>query len=382
MLASPYHVHLVSYYGRTAFNPSFSTYLGQWAPTAFSPISASLLVLAFATVSMLGRAAPVYNRYEQCLLVGAVLLALLAVRNWVFASLVLVMLAPRGFDRALRTRPARPAPAIGAAVAGVAALGALAGVVAALGASKANLTHNYPAGAGRAAAAAAAANPGAQVYAGIPFADWLLWTQPRLEGKVVFDVRYEQCLLAVAVVLARRAGRNWAVASLLLVMLVPHGLDRALRKRPLRPAPAIGALIAGLAALGAIGGVVAALSVSNANLMHDYPAEAGRTVARAAADPHAQVYAGIPFADWLLWAQPELEGKVVVDVRYELLHTSEVKQLALFDAGSQLDAPLGQPTAYVLDPNVEEDALKGLRPDVRTVYKTDQAVVAVRRNGE
>jgi hypothetical protein len=256
MLASPYHVHLVSYYGRTAFNPSFSTYLGQWAPTAFSPISASLLVLAFATVSMLGRAAPVYNRYEQCLLVGAVLLALLAVRNWVFASLVLVMLAPRGFDRALRTRPARPAPAIGAAVAGVAALGALAGVVAALGASKANLTHNYPAGAGRAAAAAAAANPGAQVYAGIPFADWLLWTQPRLEGKVVFDVRYE------------------------------------------------------------------------------------------------------------------------------LLHPSEVKRLALFDAGSRTDAPLGRPVAYVLDPNVEEDAIEGLRPDVRTVYNTDRAVVAVERNGE
>jgi hypothetical protein len=253
VLASPYHVHLVSYYGRTAFNPSFSTYLGQWAPTTFSPVSASLLVLVFATVWMLGRSASAYTRYEQCLLAVAVVLALLAVRNWAFASLVLAMLAPHGFDRALRKRPPRPTPAVGAVVAGLAALGAFAGVVAALGASRANLIHDYPAAAGQAAAAAVAANPGAQVYAGIPLADWLLWTHPSLEGKVVFDVRYE------------------------------------------------------------------------------------------------------------------------------LLRTSEVKRLALFDAGSQLDAPLGRPIAYILDPNVEEDALTGLRPDVRTVYKTDQAVVAVRR---
>ena len=70
------------------------------------------------------------------------------------------------------------------------------------------------------------------------------------------------------------------------------------------------------------------------------------------------------------------------DVRYELLHASEVKRLVLFDAGSQTDAPLGRPVAYVLDPDIEKDAVKGLRPDVRTVYKTDHAVVAVARNGQ
>jgi hypothetical protein len=256
LLVSPYHVHLVSYYGHTAFNSSFSTYLGQWAPTTFSPLSASLLVLVFATMWMLGRAASVYTRYEQSLLVLAVLLALLAVRDWAFAALLLVMLTPRGFDQALRKHPPRPVPAVGAVVAAVAALGAIAGVVAALSASQASLTVNYPAEAGRAAAAAVAASP------------------------------------------------------------------------------------------------------------------------------NGQVYAGIPFADWLLWAQPQLAGKVVFDVRYELLHASEVKRLALFDAGGRLDTPLGRPVAYLLDPTVENDALKGLRPVVRTVYKTDHAVVAVERNGE
>jgi hypothetical protein len=35
---------------------------------------------------------------------------------------------------------------------------------------------------------------------------------------------------------------------------------------------------------------------------------------------------------------------------------------------------------FVLDPDVDSRAVKGLRPDVRTVYKTDHAVVAVSRD--
>jgi hypothetical protein len=245
----------VSYYHRTAFNSSFATYLSQWAPTTFSPISAPLLLLAFMTVWMLGRSAVSYTSYERLLLGVACLLALLAVRNWTFASLLLVMLSPQGFDRALRTRAPRPAPAVGAVVAVVAAVAALAGIVGALSTSGAKLTRNYPTGAASAAAVAASA-------------------------------------------------------------------------------------------------------------------------------PAAQVYAGVSYSDWLLWLHPELAGKIVFDVRYELLRASEVKRLVLFDAGSQPDAPLGQPDAYVLDPKVGKDALQGLRRDVRTVYQTDRAVVAVVRNGQ
>jgi hypothetical protein len=255
LLVSPYHVHLVSYYHRTAFNSSFATYLSQWAPTTFSPISAPLLTLGFATVWMLGRSAASYSAYERWLLGVSVLLALLAVRNWAFASLLLVMLAPQGFDGALRKQPTRAAPLVGAVIAVVAAVGALAALIGALGSSEANLTRNYPAAAAR-AAATAAKSPGSQVYAGIPYADWLLWTHPELAGKVVFDVRYE------------------------------------------------------------------------------------------------------------------------------LLRTPEVKRLVLFDSGSRTGDPLGRPAAYVLDPQTEKDALKGLRPDVRTVYNTDHAVVAVVRNGQ
>jgi hypothetical protein len=189
---------------------------------------------------------------------------------------------------------------------------------------------------------------------------------------------YERLLLAVAVLLAFLAVRNWAFTSLLLVMFAPTGFDRALRKRDPRPAPAVGAVIAAVVALAAAASVVGSLIASESKLTENFPAGVGRAAAAAASQPGAQVYAGIEFADWLLWAHPELAGKVVFDVRYELLHTSEVKRLVLFDAGSQTDLPLGQPIAYVLDPDIEKDAVRGLQPDVRTVYKTDQAVVVVR----
>jgi hypothetical protein len=255
LFVSPYHLQLASYYHRTAFNSSFATYLSQWAPTTLSPISAPLLVLVFASMWMLGRSGASYPPFERVLILIAALLALLAVRNWTFAVLLFVMLAPQGFDRTLR-------------------------------------------------------------------------------------------------------------------------------KQVARPAPAVGAIVAAASALGAIAAVVGALAHSNAKLTGDYPAGAASAAAAAARGPHAQVYAGISYADWLLWTHPELTGKVVFDVRYELLDASEVKRLVLFDAGSQTDTPLGRPVAYVLDPDLENDALQALRPDVRTVYDTDHAVVAIRSNGQ
>jgi hypothetical protein len=254
VLVSPYHVHLISYYATTAFNPSFARYLAQWAPTRFSPISAPLLLLLFAVSWMLARAPAVYTLYERCLLVVAVVLGLLAVRQWAFAGLLVLMLAPVGFDRAMRRRPPRAAPALGAAIALAASLAALVGTAGAFSAPSAKLAANYPPGAADAAARAAGSAP--------------------------------------------------------------------------------------------------------------------------------MIYASEEFADWLLWERPDLAGRVVFDVRYELLHPAEVKRIVLFDLGSGLDDPLGAPGVYILDPMRVHHAVDGLRPDVRTVYKTDHAVVAVANHAQ
>jgi hypothetical protein len=253
LFASPYAVHLLTYYSTTVFNPSFSKYLSFWAPTTFSPISAPLLVLLFALVWLLGRTSDTYSSYERWFLCIGTVLGLVAVRNWPFAALLAVMLAPVGIDRALRKQSPRAAPWFGAPIAGVAVLATAIGVIAALARPDSSLTRNFPDAAGAAAA-------------------------------------------------------------------------------------------------------------------------------RAAAAPGAEVYASIQFADWLMWTRPDLEGKIVLDARYELLKSEEVKRLVLFGLGSGVDIPLGHPSVYVLDPGTDDHAIAALRPHVHVLYDTDHVFVADVRN--
>jgi hypothetical protein len=192
---------------------------------------------------------------------------------------------------------------------------------------------------------------------------------------------YERLLVVTAVALGLTAVRQWAFSGLLLLMLLPVGFDHAIRRRPPRAAPALGAAIAATAAVAAVWGTVTALSAPKANLARDYPAGAADAVASAVGASH-RVYAGEEFADWLLWEHPELAGRVAFDVRYELLQQSEVKRIVLFDAGSGLYRPLGRPGVFILDPTRVRHAVEGLRTTVRTVYKTDHAVVAVLRDAD
>jgi hypothetical protein len=129
----------------------------------------------------------------------------------------------------------------------------------------------------------------------------------------------------------------------------------------------------------ALVGIIAALSVPSAKLLRAYPVAAANLAAKAAGTDKT-VYASEEFADWLLWERPELAGRVAFDVRYELLRAREVRQIVLFDLGSGVDRPLAKPDVFLLDPKRLRNALDGLRPTVRTVYKTDHAMVAIRRD--
>jgi hypothetical protein len=59
------------------------------------------------------------------------------------------------------------------------------------------------------------------------------------------------------------------------------------------------------------------------------PVRVGAAVAKLAArDPQLRVFAGDPWADWLLWTRPELAGRVAYDVRFELLTAAEMRSVA------------------------------------------------------
>lgn len=54
--------------------------------------------------------------------------------------------------------------------------------------------------------------------------------------------------------------------------------------------------------------------------------------AAAATGPSGRVFAMSSYADWLLWARPELRGRVAFDARYELLDAQQVSAIGRFQS--------------------------------------------------
>src|SRR5207248_2798050 len=54
--------------------------------------------------------------------------------------------------------------------------------------------------------------------------------------------------------------------------------------------------------------------------------------AARAAGPHGKVIASSPYADWLLWSEPRLSGRVAFDARYELLTKDQLSTLGSFES--------------------------------------------------
>jgi hypothetical protein len=108
-----------------------------------------------------------------------------------------------------------------------------------------------------------------------------------------------------------------------------------------------------------------------------YPQPAAGIVARAAADNRSlRVYASDTFADWLLFEQPSLDGRVSSDIRYELLSDAQLKRLAAFESQSGTDwrAAAAGYRILVLDPHEPAVAFYR-RGGARTLYADGSVVV-------
>lgn len=191
LLATPYLWSTGHYYRETIFNPTLSAYLWQWKPTTLSPVSLPLFVLALGFLWLLGKAAPAYTRFEKLAGLVLVLLALLAVRNWTWLALFAVAFYPKGLDylRAERRRPFEtPLNRVLAVLGVVFALGVS---VVTLGRTQSWFTNAFPDRGARVVADLARAHPNARIWATAEWGDWLMWSEPRLQGRIAFDARVE-----------------------------------------------------------------------------------------------------------------------------------------------------------------------------------------------
>ena len=215
VFCSPYGLSLVDYYRHLLINPPFGRLVTEWTAPTPAPITALFYILAFTTVWAVGRWGRKLTGFERLALLVTMASALSATRNILWFGLAALVLLPLLLDEAglASARGAHPAVR---RVLGLAALGGLAAALLVEGTKPGSwYEHLWP---DRTVAAVAAATraPATRVFASDRDADWLLWKQPRLRGRVAFDIRFELNTAAQIRSLHRffnRIGSDWPAAS-------------------------------------------------------------------------------------------------------------------------------------------------------------------------
>jgi hypothetical protein len=139
------------------------------------------------------------------------------------------------------------------------------------------------------------------------------------------------------------------------------------------------ALVVVSAAL-ALGVAASELSHGNAWFLHPYPKGALAAVETAAgSNPKALIFANERYADWLLFEDPALAGRIAYDTRYELLTTPQLEQIVSFRKETGLDwqSVVRPYRLLVLDPGGDPGAVSYFegQPGTRVLYDGPNAIV-------
>jgi len=187
VLVSPYAASLPSYYRWILFDVHFSRFITEWAPTTLRLVTAPVFLLAIGGVWLFGRARGAGSTFEALAFLGTGALAFQAERNMPWFGLTAILVLPGLLDRA--RVPAPPPRGANRILAAAAAFGTVAAIAAVGAKGNSWLLQRYPAAAANTAAAAAGRSH--RVFANESYADWLVWTHPRLSGRIAFDARFE-----------------------------------------------------------------------------------------------------------------------------------------------------------------------------------------------
>ena len=116
----------------------------------------------------------------------------------------------------------------------------------------------------------------------------------------------------------------------------------------------------------------------------DWPPDriAARIATQADGDPTLKVFADVRYADWLLWKQPDLAGRVAYDARLELLSEDQTEQIANFQSrvGEDWTALADGYRVLVFERGEERlrEATFLKEPGVDVLYRDKNAIVLVR----
>jgi hypothetical protein len=215
VFASPYTLELGSYYRRLLTNPQMSKFVAEWKPSTPGALTAVFYAVLLYGIWLLGRHGRHVRRFDKLALLLLAVSGLTALRSIIwFGFAALILLAPL-VERSLGGTRMLTGPVAGRL--GLAA-GVLAVIVAvpALARPSDRLEQYWPAAASARVAELAAQHPNERVFADDHFADWLVWNEPELRGRIAYDVRYELLHDAELNVLSDyhdRRGDDWRRAA-------------------------------------------------------------------------------------------------------------------------------------------------------------------------
>jgi hypothetical protein len=194
LLITPYGTATAGYYRATLLDPSFKQLAGEWQPITHDPV----LIVPFACLTALTAWTLVRGRrettlWERLALVVLVVAAASALRNVVWLSLGALPVLAVALNRVIPADPpaTTAANSLNRVLATLAAIALAIALLATVARPEADFERSYPSGYLQAVRHAAALDPAARIVADVGDADWLLWRDPALRGRIAFDARLE-----------------------------------------------------------------------------------------------------------------------------------------------------------------------------------------------
>jgi hypothetical protein len=190
VFASPYGLQLAGYYRQTLFNPGLARYIVEWQATTLSLTTITFFVLLLGGAWLIGRSRSL-TAFERLAVLATGVAGLASIRNVVWFGLAAVVVLPAALQEVW---PERPSPRrtrlnLGAAIAATAA--ALVTVVLVSARPLAWLDGEWSPRALAAVSQTAADQPSLRIFSTMRYADWLLFREPQLRGRVALDARVE-----------------------------------------------------------------------------------------------------------------------------------------------------------------------------------------------
>jgi hypothetical protein len=190
LLLSPYAVSLPGYYAGMLFGHNFSALVTEWGPTTPGLMTAPFYALGFGAVWVLAR-----NRqatgFEQIALLLLLVAGMLAMRNMVWFSLAAMIVLPKLLAASLPETDEGAGRAVRLGLPLAAATVAAAVALTVVSRPSTWYDRGFAPEIAGAVAAAADRHEGVPVVADLGAADWLLWREPGLRGRIQYDARLE-----------------------------------------------------------------------------------------------------------------------------------------------------------------------------------------------